>query len=309
MFHHFHDDAGFKPGQGSLTANDLERILDYLGPNRVLSAREWARRALANQLSPNDVCLTFDDALRCQYEIALPVLHSRGITAFWFIYTATLSGDTPRLEAYRRFRCEYFNTIEDFYHFFFQIAENQFSDKQIAKALNEMPDDYLSDFAFYTVMDRKFRYVRDKILTPEQYERIMTAAMDGRNTTIEQLSTGVWLEIAHIRDLHAKGHVIGLHSHSHPTLMEAKGLDEQRQEYKTNRDILADIVNESPWTMAHPCNSYSQATLDALRKMGIVLGFRSNMAKREASMLEIPRIDAADVLNQAARLSSLYSTM
>ena len=81
MFHHFHD--GRHPaGQGSLSAHELADVIRFLGPARILPAREWLTRALAGTFDRGDLCLTFDDNLRCQYDVALPVLRHRIITNF-----------------------------------------------------------------------------------------------------------------------------------------------------------------------------------------------------------------------------------
>ena len=80
-FHHFHDDKHYK-GQGSISQKEFERILIYIGVNRILSPEEWLHKLENKSLKKNDVCLTFDDGLRCQMDIALPVLESHNIKAF-----------------------------------------------------------------------------------------------------------------------------------------------------------------------------------------------------------------------------------
>jgi peptidoglycan/xylan/chitin deacetylase (PgdA/CDA1 family) len=60
-------------------------IIEQIGPKRILPARQWMQCALTATLRPTDVCLTFDGGLRCQYDVALPVLRFYGLTAFWFV--------------------------------------------------------------------------------------------------------------------------------------------------------------------------------------------------------------------------------
>ncbi|MCC7016138.1 MAG: polysaccharide deacetylase family protein [Rhodospirillales bacterium] len=295
MFHYFHDDAAFKAGQGTLTADDLEAILDDLGNERILGAEEWVQRARANRLSPGDLCLTFDHALHCQYAIALPILRRRGLTALWFVCTAALVGEAPPLEAYRRFRCEYFDTIDDFYTTFFRTAADRFPGSRVTRALREIPSDYLAEFAFYSASDRKFRYLRDRILSPEEYRDVMDRAIESRGMSVRELSDGVWLEADRLRSLKDEGHVVGLHSHSHPMLIGMETPESQYAEYKASRDILSDVLGKPPLTMSHPNNSYSRATLDILDDLGIALGFRSNMKMDGAPLLELPREDVADI--------------
>jgi peptidoglycan/xylan/chitin deacetylase (PgdA/CDA1 family) len=60
-------------------------IIEQIGPKRILPARQWMQCALTATLRPTNVCLTFDGGLRCQYDVALPVLRYYGLTAFWFV--------------------------------------------------------------------------------------------------------------------------------------------------------------------------------------------------------------------------------
>src|SRR5262245_41086900 len=122
MFHHFHD--GQHPrGQGSISAEQLDQLIRIVGRHRILPAREWLLRARAATLGDDDLCLTFDDTLRCQYDVALPVLSQHGITAFFFIYTSVLDGELERLEIYRRFRTVCFPSVDDFYDAFFAALD------------------------------------------------------------------------------------------------------------------------------------------------------------------------------------------
>ncbi|WP_262422821.1 hypothetical protein [Brevundimonas denitrificans] len=90
-------------------------MLDWLGPDRFLSPQDWTERALAGRLGPDDLCLTFDDALLCQSEIAAPVLKAYGLTGFWFVYSSVLEGRSERLELYRHFRSTRFGDVDEFY--------------------------------------------------------------------------------------------------------------------------------------------------------------------------------------------------
>src|SRR5689334_18171562 len=114
MFHHFHSEAlGHPRGQGSLSAGELADLIDYVGRERILPPDEFLRRSRAGRLRPGDLCLTFDDNLRCQFDVAYPVLRDLGLTAFWFVYSSVLDGASERLELYRLFRTTHFESIEE----------------------------------------------------------------------------------------------------------------------------------------------------------------------------------------------------
>ena len=102
-------------------------------------------------------------------------------------------------------------------------------------------------------------------------------------------------------ELHRKGHVLGLHSFSHPTQLSVLPLPDQRSEYEANKDHIEKVLGSSVIAMSHPCNSYSAETLDILKTLGIRLGFRSNMAVLDGGPFEFPRVDHATVMQEVRK--------
>ena len=150
MFHHFKGD-GHADGQGAITGEQLADMLDWLGVGRFLSPQDWTERALAGRLGPDDLCLTFDDALLCQYEIAAPVLKAYGLTGFWFVYSAVLEGRPERLELYRHFRSTRFADVDGFYGAFqARLEQSEYGVGARAALKNFMTARYLDQFEFYS---------------------------------------------------------------------------------------------------------------------------------------------------------------
>ena len=55
-------------------------MLDWLAARyRLLSAQEYLYKLQHRTLAATDICLTFDDALLCQSDIAAPILKKRNI--------------------------------------------------------------------------------------------------------------------------------------------------------------------------------------------------------------------------------------
>ena len=164
MYHHFHDNQKHIVGQGSISAETFNDMLDFYGKDHnIIGAGEFLQKSEAGTLSPADVCLTFDDGLLCQYDVAYPVMKDRGLTAFWFIYTSPLDGVIEKIELYRHFRFSKFSDIEDFYSAFFNIVAA--NDPEAMAAIHSFdPDQYLKEFPFYTPNDKRFRYMLDRVL-------------------------------------------------------------------------------------------------------------------------------------------------
>ena len=115
------------------TTEEFEKLLIYLGTENILSPKEWQEKALAKELSEKDICLSFDDALKCQYDIAFPILKKHGLKAFWFVYSGVLEGQTEWLEIYRYFRTEYFENVNEYYNNFFDIVAADYFDLELLK--------------------------------------------------------------------------------------------------------------------------------------------------------------------------------
>jgi len=302
MFHHFHSHR-HPPGQGSIDAREFEALLRHVGPAHILPARQWLEQAQTGQLRPGALCLTFDDNLRCQYDVALPVMRALGLTAFWFVYSSVLQGQIERLEVYRAFRATRFTDVDEFYREFFQAVEASAHAALAAAALRDFdPRHYLAGFDFYSDADRRFRFVRDRALGPQRYFEIMDAMVRTAGLALSDLARDLWMNEECIQTLHAEGHVVGLHSHTHPTALAQLDSAQQRAEYHANQQHLTQLLGTAPVAMSHPCNSYSADTLALLHELGITVGFRANMAPVAGrGPLEWPREDHANVIAEMRR--------
>lgn len=299
MFHHFHD-SFHEPAQGSLSAPDFRRMILWLRDRySILGAKEYSEKARQGGLDKSDICFSFDDALKCQYDIAIPVLNEFGIDAFFFVYSSAFGGSPDFLEIYRYFRTTEFDDIEDFYRQFFELVKDQDvqSFNEHYSAYSKMS--YLSAFPFYTENDKWFRYIRDQYLVGNQYHEIMQQLMKAKGFDIESAKQKLWMTESDLRNTYLDGHLVGLHSFSHPTQMSKLSKIEQESEYQRNFEHLKSVLGTSVNVMSHPCGDYNQDTLQILSDMGITLGFRSSMSVTTiSSLLEIPREDHANVFKK-----------
>jgi len=298
MFHHFHNKYHPK-GQGSISKETFENILKFYSKNyNIISSDIFYKRFIEQNLEDTDVCLTFDDNLKCQYEIALPILDKYSLKAFWFVYTSPLDGVYEKLEIYRYFRSKFFKSFKEFYDSFFQFLKNKSEFLYVFKSLDNFDHQkYLNEFSFYSKEDKIFRYTRDKILGEEKYFNLMDSIIEESGLKLnDDLHKSLWMDKIDLKNLSEKGHIVGLHSHSHPTKMGEKSFDFQNENYKTNKLILEDILKKDVFSMSHPCNSYNNDTLEILSNFNIEIGFRANMKSVFNSNLEVPRIDHSEIL-------------
>lgn len=299
MFHHFCDHKNHLRGQGAIDQKEFEKILDFLDDFNILNANKWLEKAANNKLKDNDICITFDDGLRCQYDIALPVLEKRKLTAFWFVYSNIYDGYLGRLEIYRYYRTAFFRDVEEFYKKFFNFLGSSQHEEFVNKGLKNVNiEDHLKEFKFYSYNDKKFRFIRDKILGQDNYFKIMDELIKNDNLDLNKLNSLLWMDECQIQELSLKGHVIGLHSYSHPTELASLSKKEQALEYEKNFYHLSNILRKTPITMSHPCNSYNQHTLQILNNLGVKLGFRSNSQLEIYNKYEFPRVDHSILMKE-----------
>ncbi|WP_145596096.1 polysaccharide deacetylase family protein [Candidatus Pelagibacter sp. FZCC0015] len=305
MFHHFHDKDIHTKGQGSISKDEFYKIINFIGKKNILDADIFFEKFKSKKLKNNEVCLTFDDAIKSQVDIALPVLEELKIKSFFFVYSSIFEGIPDNLETFRYFRMNYFNNINNFYTEFYKFIEkdlNIFFERNISKL-----ESAKMKFPHYSIEDIKFRLVRDNFLNKKEYEDLMFLIMKEKKFNYKKFYTKLAFNENDLKKLDNLGHLIGLHSHSHPTLLEKLNYEDQKEEYKRNLSVISKILNKSEKDikyMSHPCGSYNKNTLDILIELEIELGFKQlmtielekGMEKINNSSLEIARQDHSKII-------------
>ena len=298
MFHHFHG-GSHKKSQGSISCKELEAIITAIPRERIISAKEWMLKAEAEKFNGDEICLTFDDSLRCQFDVALGVLEQFEITAFWFLYTSIYEGVQERLEIYRRFRHECFASIEQFYEFFFSNLQHFGVANIYNKKIKSFdPNKYLNHCTYLSANDKKFRYVRDEILTRKCFTGFMDELISRKGRSIQELAQGLWLTNDQIRYLADREHEIGMHTHTHPTKLSLLSPKDQKIEFYNNRRVLRKLTGHSPRSVSYPNNSFNEDTVSVLHSMGTNVGFCASENVAEHNNLQFPRYNHVHLLHR-----------
>ena len=312
MFHHFHDNKKYKFSQGSITSNELYKVIKYIGQNNILNADEFIDKFKNKKLKTNNVCLTFDDGLKCQYELAVPVLEDLKIKSFFFIQSQPLVESGNLIEIFRYFRNNFFNSVDGFYDLFFKVINKNLTSffykhrKQIESVKKQI--------TYYSENDIKFRFVRDILLTKKEYDNAMLSMFKIKKFQYRNYLKSFHMNSKQIKDLDKKGHLIGLHSHKHHHLIEKLNYNDQLKEYSQNFKILTNILNKSKQivrSMSHPNGSYNKNTLKILENLNIEIGFKQTinldkkMKKINNTPLEIARQDHGTILKMIENLKTL----
>lgn len=306
MFHRF-DRRGEASGwQGALSAEDFDDILQYVGVDRLLAAGDWAARAAVGELAPMDLCVTFDDGLRCQAECALPVLNKYGVKAFWFVYSCVFDGVPVKSEIYSYLAAQIGGLSA--------LAEELIATCPPGLRAQLESSEFVSWAAalrkaapFYSAADLQFRFLRNNPDNKDAFEDLTETLLAAHGLDVADASRQLWLTPADLAELARGGHWVGLHSYSHPYNIAALSHTQQLKEYARNQADLTRITGMRPLSMSHPLNSYSEESLEVLRELGVKIGFRANMLTPPArsalnpNALELAREDST-TLHQTIRI-------
>ena len=131
MFHHLHDKKNHKKSQGSITANQFEKILKVIKIQNIVNPISL-KNSKKKILKTNKVCITFDDCLKSQIDIALPVLEKYKIKAFFFIYSNAIFGEINFHEIFRYFRQKYYKNFSKFYKDFYKEVLKIYAESKIS---------------------------------------------------------------------------------------------------------------------------------------------------------------------------------
>ncbi len=98
--------------------------------------------------------------------------------------------------------------------------------------------------------------------------------------TTSLLGTSGFLSPGDVSELAQRGHVIGSHSHSHPTYMGRLGVRELASEWGTSRQILSEILGAPPRTASVPGGFLSRSVIATAAAAGYELLFTSEPTAR-----------------------------
>jgi len=304
MFHHFHDNKNFLKNPGSLSADQFYKMVKSLGKKNFISPDEFTKNYKKGYIKKNQMCITFDDGLRSQFEIAFPVMQDLNIKGFFFIPSSIFSDELKILETVKYFKENFYQTVDEYYEDFF-IKLKDFEDLDLIK--NKVKKNYKKliivkkKFPFYSFKDIEYRFVRDYLVSKKVFEKTNLSLFKKNKFNYKKIKNMFFMSKNNLKLLIKNGNQIGLHSHSHPTKISNFSYKKQLYEYSKNKIILEKIINKKISSMSHPCNKYNNDTLKILTKLNISTGFLANKnlnfkKKVKNNNFLIPREDAANLL-------------
>lgn len=259
----------------ALDARMFGRILDWIGAQfRVLDPLEACEALAEGRLPSRPAVISFDDGYRNNYDVALPLLRERQMTAVFFVASGFLDGSLM------------FNdrVIE---------AIRSASEESVCiPTADEGPSEELplrDDVDRRTAIARFLRAVKHR--PPRERDRCIS---DLERQVGAAARTELMMRPEHVRALHRGGMRIGGHTRTHPILCATDDLEAQR-EIDGGLEDLASLIGERPALFAYP-NGKRQVDYDArhvamVRRSGCRFAFSTEPGAASASTepLELPR--------------------
>ena len=158
---------------------------------------------------------------------------------------------------------------------------------------------YKLKYKFYSIEDIKFRIIRNHLETSE-FNSIMKKIMFKKEFDKNKIIKNLYMSKKDLIKISKMGHIIGLHSHSHPMKISKLNENKIKKEFLTNKNCIKRIIGSDKIikAMSHPTGSCSKNTKKILKNIGIKIGFSNIENKKNRSSLEISRINHKYILQK-----------
>lgn len=301
-YHYIDDEAKYSRGIYPVSPSRLRSELRELGKVfRFVSQEDVLAAVDGRRPLPEYSCLiTFDDALLCQYEKALPILDELGIPALFFVNSAPLLEKWP-LMVHQIHWCRATLPPEEFLEQF-KKSYKELSGKPLDLTALNMTDEKIKEYYPYDAPAEGYlKYLLTRpILEKKLRERVVSSIFSGLVKDAADFCENFYLTPAQVKEFYQRSS-LGLHTSTHQP-MGSFSKEELRYEIGGNLKDLLKIAGASGgiYSISYPygtSDSVSEKVLDEVRATGLKLGFTMEQVFNDS--LEQPllfsRLDANDV--------------
>jgi len=255
-----------------------------------------------DDLPPNAMLLTFDDAYSDHYNYVFPVLDSLRISGCFF---------APA-------KCIINRQVLDVNKIHFILAS--VPDKQLlVDEINRYVDgarstyDLVVNSLYWEKVGIPSRYDPAEVMfikrmlqreLPEELRKTLVDELFRKHVTKDEsaFSEELYMSLDQIACLQRKGMYIGSHGYDHYWL-DSLPPDKQRREVKLSLQFLESVgSNPERWIMCYPHGGYNASLVDILAESGCVIGLTTEVGISDLevhSPLTLPRINTNDLPKRA----------
>ena len=292
-YHYIGPDAHPFPGIHPVPASILKTQIETIGQYFEYVNEEDLLQALAGQRRlPERACLlTFDDGLRCQYELAGPVLEECGVSGIFFVSGRPIAERRP-LEVHRIhwFRSQV--PPEDFLGRLRSASRAFDLGERLESAGNRLHGKYFFD----DEATAQAKLFLNAMVSPQEQARLLDHIEQGAELDSRDYFDDLYMTRAQITDT-ARRFAVGAHGYAHlplGSLDRGAAAEDIGASIATLRDMSIDVHSIGyPYGYA---DAVTQVTLDLAREAGLALGFTTERALNLslAKPLAMARVDTND---------------
>ena len=283
-------------GIHGLSLEEFQADIEYISSRAVFISLKNIEELSVNKktLSTSSCLLTFDDGLRCQFEVVLPFLRAHNIPAVFFVSSDPI---VNRLAAAN--------------HKLQWIRAN-IGDVQVEQMINKIAKkvgistvpieldqtQIKQSYRYDNTQAARIKYYMNYFLNAASANIIIAELLQELDVSEEQFVNDFYMSKQMLKEL-ALLNMLGSHAQSHRPLAKLSST-EAMQELKESKEQLEKISGVEINNISYPLGSpeaVNENTADLARKAGYKLGF--TMTRKAITQITtpllIPRIDAKDI--------------
>ena len=293
-FHYVEDETYPQNGIVPVRSQEFRSIIEVLVREREPVSLSELNAFMQGKLElPRKSCfITFDDGLRCQWEVAVPILDSLHVPAAFFVCSEHLYSnqllDVHKLHVVRS-RETSINILRQMELWIDDDRIMKSVDRLVAESMQYRYDDHES---------RRLKFLVNFVLPLEERKRLIDdlyRSVEGPKVADFYMAVGEW------RALAERG-ALGAHSHAHRPLA-ALAPAELEADLRMNVELIEARSGCRPRAISYPyggAESVSRETAEIASRSGFTLGLtmgRKPVTEDTYSLL-LPRYDVRDCFPQ-----------
>jgi peptidoglycan/xylan/chitin deacetylase (PgdA/CDA1 family) len=277
------------PGVHGLSIQEFNEHLNYLESNfEIIGLNN-----LDNIIPSKSYCLlTFDDGLKCHYDIVYKILKKRRIPAVFFIISQPLRDNIATLTHKTHYVRSHMNS-----KLFYQLLKDFCSDNRIYNYEKVQNKNIL--YKYDSTLDSHSKYILNFVLNEKQRKDFVTKQFGRLKVSESNFNEEWYMSSKEIKEIIKDNFFIGSHTHSHAPLAKINK-ELAFSELKESKSILENKFNCNISAVSYPQgneDAVSRREADMAEEIGYKYGFT---VEREANItikdpLMLARIDCNDL--------------